>query len=80
MAFKSSFIELDAAKWIVDSGFKSVCLDFPQDFIAREMPIGLFIIKNFKSIILYLIADVLIEDLMDLGKISKSITQICAIH
>ena len=75
-----AFIELDAAKWIADSGFKSVCLDFPQDYIAREMPDRVVYNKEFE--IHHTIFDsgcTFIEDLMDLGKISKSTTQICAI-
>ena len=55
---KAPFIELDAAKWIADSGFKSVCLDFPKTILQEKCLIGLFIIKNLKSIILYLIVDV----------------------
>ena len=53
---KSPSIELEAANWIVDNKFKSVCLDFPQDFIAREM----YIIKNLKFITRYLITVLLL--------------------
>ena len=68
MAFKSPSIELDAAKWIADS-FKSVCLDFPQDYIAREMPDKFVYNEEFE--IHHTIFDsgyTFIEDLMDLGK------------
>ena len=77
---KAPSIELDAAKWIADNGFKSVCLDFPQDYIAREMPDRVVYNEEFE--IHHTIFDsgcTFIEDLMDLGKISHSTTQICAI-
>ena len=77
---KAPSIELGAAKWIADNSFKSVCLDFPQDYIAREMPDRVVYNEEFE--IHHTIFDsgcTFIEDLMDLGKISKSTTQICAI-
>ena len=73
-------IDLDAANWIVDNGFKSVCLDFPQDYIAREMPDRVVYNEEFEiHHKIFNSGCTFIEDLMDLGKISNNITQICAI-
>ena len=77
---KAPSIELEAAEWIVKNNFKSVCLDFPQDFIAREMPDRMVYNEEFE--IHHKIFDsgcTFIEDLMNLGKISKKTTQICAL-
>jgi kynurenine formamidase len=77
---KSPSIELEAANWIVDNKFKSVCLDFPQDFIAREMPDRMVYNEEFE--IHHKIFDngiTFIEDLMNLGEIANNTTQICAI-
>lgn len=35
---KAPNLEEDAARWLAERGPAAVCLDFPQDFIAREMP------------------------------------------
>ena len=77
---KSPSIELEAANWIVDNKFKSVCLDFPQDFIAREMPDRMVYNEEFE--IHHKIFDngiTFIEDLMNLGEITNNTTQICAV-
>ena len=77
---KSPSVDIDAANWIVDNKFKSVCLDFPQDYIAREMPDRMVYNDEFE--IHHKIFDngiTFIEDLMNLGEISGDTTQICAI-
>ena len=77
---KAPHIELEAAEWMVANNFKSICLDFPQDYIAREMPER--IVYNDEFEIHHKIFDsgsTFIEDLMNLGKIKNNITQICAL-
>lgn len=77
---KAPSINLDAAECIVDNKFISVCLDFPQDYIAREMPDRIVYNKEFE--IHHKIFDnniTFIEDLMNLGEIKGNFTQICAV-
>ena len=35
---RAPYLEADAAAWLADRGPAAVCLDFPQDRVAREMP------------------------------------------
>ena len=77
---KAPYLDLDAANCIVENKFISVCLDFPQDYIAREMPKRMVYNKEFE--IHHKIFDngiTFIEDLMNLGNISGNDTQICAV-
>ena len=65
-------IDASAADWLIAKNPAAICLDFPQDFIAREMP-GRHVYnhefeihhKIFKAGIPF------IEDLKDLGEIKK---------
>ena len=77
---KAPYLDIDAANWIVENKYLSVCLDFPQDYIAREMPERMVYNKEF--IIHHKIFDngiTFIEDLKDIGLINKNETLICAV-
>ena len=77
---KAPYLDIEAANWIVENNYISVCLDFPQDYIAREMPKRKVYNKEF--IIHHKIFDnsiTFIEDLKDIGLINKNKIQICAI-
>ena len=77
---KAPNLDIDAANWIVENKFISVCLDFPQDYIAREMPTRK--VYNNEFIIHHKIFDnniTFIEDLKDIGLINRDTIQICAV-
>ena len=65
-------IEVDAAHWLISKQPSAICLDFPQDFIAREMP-GRHVFNN-EFVTHHAVFDAgipFIEDLRDLGKVGK---------
>lgn len=65
-------IEVPAAEWLVSKKPAAICLDFPQDFVAREMPGRHVYNEEFVTHHAILGQDVpFIEDLRDLGEISS---------
>ena len=65
-------IEVDAAHWLISKQPSAICLDFPQDYIAREMP-GRHVFNN-EFVTHHAVFDAgipFIEDLRDLGKVGK---------
>ena len=65
-------LEVPAAEWLVSRKPAALCLDFPQDFIAREMPSRHVYNNEFVTHHAVLGAGVpFIEDLRDLGEITR---------
>lgn len=65
-------IEVPAAEWLVSRNPAAVCLDFPQDYIAREMPGRHVYNHEFVTHHAILGQGVpFIEDLRDLGEINR---------
>ena len=65
-------IEVPAAHWLVSRKPAAICLDFPQDYIAREMPGRHVYNHEFVTHHAILGQDVpFIEDLLDLGEIGR---------
>ena len=68
---KAPNLEEDAAKWIAQQNPAGVCLDFPQDYIAREMPTRHVYNHEFVAHHAIFAADLpFIEDLKDLGELN----------
>ena len=65
-------LELSAANWLIDKNPDAICLDFPQDYIAREMP-GRHVFNHEFEIHhkIFQAGIPFIEDFKDLGQISK---------
>ncbi len=64
-------IEEEAAQWLADQDPAAVCLDFPQDFIAREMPARH--VRNEEFVAHHAIfrrGIPFVEDLLDLGSLT----------
>ena len=65
-------LEVDAAEWLVARKPAAICLDFPQDHVAREMPGRHVYNEEFVTHHAVLGAGVpFIEDLRDLGKVGR---------
>lgn len=65
-------IEVPAAEWLVSQSPAAICLDFPQDFVAREMPGRHVFNHEFVTHHAILGQGVpFIEDLRDLGEIAR---------
>ena len=63
---------MEAAQWLVSKQPSAICLDFPQDYIAREMP-GRHVFNN-EFVTHHAVFDAgipFVEDLRDLGKIKR---------
>ena len=73
-------LDVSAAKWLIDKKPTAVCLDFPQDYIAREMP-GRHVYNHEFEIHhkIFQAGIPFIEDLKDLGQISGSKTFLAAV-
>lgn len=68
---KAPNIEEDAAEWLAEHGVSAVCLDFPQDYVARQMPYRH--VKNEEFVAHHAIfrkGIPFIEDLRDLGTLT----------
>ena len=67
---KAPNLEPEAAKWITSLEPAAVCLDFPQDYIAREMPTRHVYNKEFVAHHTVFAAGIpFVEDLRDLGRL-----------
>ena len=74
---KAPNLEEDAAKWIAQQEPAGVCLDFPQDYIAREMPTRHVYNHEFVAHHAIFSADLpFIEDLKDLGVAKEALLQL----
>ena len=63
-------LQIDAAKWLISKKPSAICLDFPQDFIAREMPGRHVFNKEFTTHHTVFDAGIpFVEDLRDLGEV-----------
>lgn len=73
-------LDLSAAKWLIDKKPTAVCLDFPQDYIAREMP-GRHVYNHEFEIHhkIFQAGIPFIEDLKDLGQITGYKTFLAAV-
>ena len=68
---KAPNLEQEAAAWIAEQKPAGVCLDFPQDYIAREMPTRHVRNEEFVAHHAIFSADLpFIEDLKDLGELT----------
>ena len=68
---KAPNLEEDAARWLAEREPAAVCLDFPQDYIAREMPERH--VRNQEFVAHHAIFDAgipFVEDLLDLGSLT----------
>lgn len=73
-------LDVPAAEWLVAQKPAAICLDFPQDFIAREMPGRHVYNHEFVTHHAILGAGVpFIEDLRDLGEITRRDPYLAAI-
>lgn len=67
---KSPNLEVEAAEWIASLQPAAVCLDFPQDYIAREMPVRHVYNEEFVAHHAIFRAGLpFVEDLKDLGQL-----------
>lgn len=67
---KAPNLEPEAAKWITSRKPAAVCIDFPQDYIAREMPVRHVYNEEFVTHHAVFAAGVpFVEDLRDLGRL-----------
>ena len=66
-------LELSAANWLINKNPDAICLDFPQDYIAREMP-GRHVFNHEFEIHhkIFQAGIPFIEDFKDLGQILKN--------
>ncbi len=73
-------LDLSAAKWLIDKKPTAVCLDFPQDYIAREMP-GRHVYNHEFEIHhkIFQAGIPFVEDLKDLGQVTKEGTFLAAV-
>ena len=65
-------LEIDAVEWLLTHNPAAICLDFPQDYIAREMP-GRHV-YNHEFIVHHKFFSQnvpFVEDLKDLGNLPK---------
>ncbi len=70
---KAPNLEPEAAAWIASMKPAAVCLDFPQDYIAREMPVRHVYNEEFVSHHAVFAADIpFVEDLKDLGRLRSA--------
>ena len=77
---KAPNLEPEAAKWIASLKPSAVCLDFPQDYIAREMPVRHVYNEEFVAHHAIFAADIpFVEDLKDLGSLTSSRTFLMAV-
>ena len=68
---KAPNLEEEAARWLAEREPAAVCLDFPQDFIAREMPTRH--VRNAEFVAHHAIFErgiPFVEDLLDLGSVT----------
>ena len=77
---KAPNIEEPAAHWLAEQGVSAVCLDFPQDYVARKMPYRH--VKNEEFVAHHAIFGKgipFIEDLRDLGEVTTKTPYILAV-
>ena len=69
---KAPNLEPEAARWITSLEPAAVCLDFPQDYIAREMPDRHVYNEEFVTHHAVFAAGIpFVEDLRDLGRLDR---------
>ncbi len=77
---KAPNLEPEAAKWIASLKPAAVCLDFPQDYIAREMPVRHVYNEEFVAHHAIFAEDIpFVEDLKDLGRLMSPRTFLMAV-
>ncbi len=73
-------LEVAAADWLMDQGLKAIALDFPQDFVAREMPTRHVFVHEFHTHLAVFKRNIpFIEDFRDIGDIGSDRTYLMAI-
>ena len=77
---KAPNLEREAAEFLVSLNPAAICLDFPQDFIAREMPYRHVYNHEFVAHHAVFAAGIpFVEDLRDLGKLASQSTFLLAV-
>ncbi|MBI1383767.1 MAG: hypothetical protein GC150_02515 [Rhizobiales bacterium] len=73
-------LEVAAAEWLMDQGIKAIALDFPQDFVAREMPKRHVFVHEFHTHLAVFARNIpFIEDFRDIGLAGSDRTHVLAI-
>lgn len=77
---KAPNLEQEAARWIASLKPAAVCLDFPQDYIAREMPVRHVYNEEFVAHHAIFAGNIpFVEDLKDLSKLKSQRTFLLAV-
>lgn len=73
-------LEVPAAEWLLDQGVKAIALDFPQDFVAREMPTRHVFVHEFHTHLAVFKRNIpFIEDFRDIGEAGSGRTYLMSI-
>lgn len=73
-------LEVGAAEWLLDRNPRALVLDFPQDFVAREMPYRHVHVHEFHTHLAVFARNVpFVEDLRDIGEIGSERTYLMAV-
>lgn len=73
-------LEVPAAEWLMDQGLKAIALDFPQDYVAREMPTRHVYVHEFHTHLAVFKRNIpFIEDFRDIGEAKSDRTYVLSI-
>lgn len=73
-------LEVPAAEWLMDQGLKAIALDFPQDYVAREMPTRHVYVHEFHTHLAVFKRNIpFIEDFRDIGEAKSDRTYVLSV-